>query len=297
MKFRFLNKAALIMEGEVNPDGSRVNKWRLSSIQTIQEIKCLLRIIPIWASGIICLTAIVQQSTFTGSQALKMDRHLGPHFQIPAGSMVVISFITIGIVIPIYDTVLVPFMRKRTKIEGGITLLQRMGIGFIFSVLSMFVAGLIEPKRRASALAHGGGIAPMSVLWLAPQLILMGLCEAFNIVGQIEFFNREFPENMLSVANSLFSVTMAGSNYVSLIIVNVVHNTTGKNGHPDWLTKDLNRGKLENFYFVLAGLGILNFGYFLFVAPRYRYKSKLLAEEEEKGEETASYKGSVEISG
>lgn len=296
--FRFLNKAALIMEGEVNPDGSRVNKWRLSSIQTIEEIKCLLRIIPIWASGIICLTAIVQQATFTVSQALKMDRHLGPHFEIPSGSMIVISFITVGIVIPIYDTVFVPFMRKRTKIESGITLLQRMGIGFVFSVLAMFVAGLVEPKRRASAVKHGSpdGVAPMSVFWLAPQLILMGLCEAFNMVGQIEFFNREFPENMLSVANSLFSVTMAGSNYISLIIVNVVHKTTGRNGHPDWLTKDLNRGKLENFYYVLAALGVLNYIYFLVVAPRYKYKSRVLVDEEEEQQGTVPYSSTVELS-
>nr|ALE20038.1 NRT1/PTR family protein 2.3 [Catharanthus roseus] len=296
-QFRFLNKAALITEGEVNQDGSRVDKWRLSSIQSIEEVKCLLRIMPIWASGIICFTAIAQQGTFTMSQALKMDRQLGPHFQVPPGSMTVISLITVGIIVPIYDRIFVPLLRKKTKIEGGITLLQRIGIGFIFSILSMIVAGFIERKRRASALDRGSpdGIAPISVFWLSPQLILMGLCEAFNIIGQIEFYNKEFPDNMLSVANSLFSITMAGANYISIIIVNVIHKTTGKKGHPDWLTKDINKGRIENFYFVLAALGVLNFIYFLMVAPGYKYKSRVRVDEEEDEETTSSY--SVELKG
>lgn len=147
----------------------------------------------------------------------------------------------------------------------------------------MVVAGIIEKKRRDLALANPNpdGIAPMTVFWLAPQLILMGLCEAFNILGQIEFYNKEFPESMISLANSLFSVTMAGASYVSMIFVNVIHKTTGKNGHPDWLTKDINAGRVENFYYILAVLGVLNFVYFLAIAPGYRYKSRVRVDEEE----------------
>ncbi|KAL2519454.1 Protein NRT1/PTR FAMILY 2.13 [Abeliophyllum distichum] len=284
-KFRFLNKAAIIMEGELQADGSNSKPWRLCSIQQIEEFKCLLKTIPVWASGIICFTAMAQQGTFTVSQASKMDRHLGPHFQIPVGSLAVISMVTIGLWLPLYDRVIVPPLRKVTKVEGGITLLQRMGIGIGFSILSMVAAGLVEIKRRASALEHAGpdGIAPISVMWLAPQLILMGFAEAFNIIGQIEFYNKEFPENMSSVANSLFSCTAAGASYLSALLVNVVHKVTrGKNGQPDWLTKDINAGKVENFYFLIAGLGVLNFVYFVIVSRRYQYKTKIWIDEEEK---------------
>jgi len=271
---RFLNKAAIIEEGELKPDGTRSDHWRLCSIQQVEEVKCIARIITIWAAGIISLTSITQQGTFTVSQALKMDRHLGPNFQIPAGSMGVISMITIGLWLPFYDRILVPALRKITKHEGGITHLQRIGIGILFSILSMVVAGLIERVRRASAVLHPHphGVAPMSVMWLAPQLILMGFCEAFNILGQIEFFNRQFPEHMTSVGNALFSCSFAGSSYLSTFLVNVVHRYTGGHGRPDWLTKDLNAGRLENFYFLIAGMGVLNLIYFLYCAHRYRYK-------------------------
>ena len=152
---RFLNKGAIVLEGEVKQDGSRSNAWRLSSVQQIEEVKCILRIIPVWASGIISFVAIVQQSTFTISQALKMDRHLGPKFQIPPGSLIIISMVTLGLWVPIYDWLVVPALRKITKVETGITLLQRMGIGLVFSILSMVVAGLVERMRRASAISHG----------------------------------------------------------------------------------------------------------------------------------------------
>ncbi|KAF8399408.1 hypothetical protein HHK36_015272 [Tetracentron sinense] len=273
-QFRILNKAAIIVDGELNPDGSRSQKWRLCSIQQVEEVKCLIRIVPIWASGIICFTAISQQGTFTVSQALKMDRHLGPKFQIPAGSLGIISMITLGLWVPIYDRVLVPALRRITKHEGGITLLQRMGIGLVFSILSMVVAGLVEEKRRASAILHGGldGVAPLSVMWLAPQLILMGFAEAFNIIGQIEFYYKQFPENMKSVANALLSCTIAGASYFSSLLVTIVHHSTGKHGHPGWLGNNINEGRVDYYYYVIAAMGALNFFYFLVCAQGYRYK-------------------------
>ncbi|XP_022775554.1 protein NRT1/ PTR FAMILY 2.13-like [Durio zibethinus] len=281
-QFRFLNKATIIMENELQPDGSP-NKWRLCSIQDVEELKCIIRIIPIWASGIISFTSVAQQGTFTLSQALKMDRHLGPKFQIPAASVGIISMLTIGIFLPVYDRIIVPALRKFTKREGGITLLQRVGIGIFFSILAMIVAGVMEKKRRTSAILHPG-VAPISVFWLAPQLILMGFCEAFNVLGQIEFFNEQFPEHMRSIGNSFLFCSLAGASYLSSVVVNIVHHVTGGPGRPDWLTSDIDAGRLDYFYYLLAGMGALNFLYFLYVVHHYRYKGNDNVEKEEKSE-------------
>lgn len=278
------------MEGELNPDGSIVNQWNLVSIQQVEEVKCLARTFPIWAAGILGFTAMAQQGTFIVSQALKMDRHLGPNFQIPAGSLGVISLIIIGLWVPFYDRVCVPSLRKITKHEGGITLLQRIGIGMVFSILSMIVAGLVEKIRRdvANSNPNPQGIAPMSVMWLFPQLILLGFCEAFNIIGLIEFFNRQFPDHMRSIANALFSCSFALANYVSTILVTSVHHVTGTEHHPDWLTNDINAGRLDYFYYLLAGIGVLNLVYFLFVAQRYHYKGSVDLQEKAKDVELGS---------
>lgn len=287
---RFFDKAAIITDNDVlNSDGCPTNKWRLCSIQEVEEVKCLVRITPVWASGIISLTSITQSGTFLVSQALNMDRHLGPKFQIPAGSINVISMITIGFWLPFYDRFLVPSLRKITKHEGGITLLQRIGIGIVFSIIAMVVAGFIEKERRISANLHITQLhhhqKPMSVFWLAPQLILLGLCEAFNIIGQIEFFNRQFPEHMRSIANSLFSVSFAGASYFSSILITIVHRVTGTRHKPDWLTSDINVGRIDYFYFLIAGIGVINLLYFLYVSRRYHYKGSSVLEDDYKHNE------------
>lgn len=270
-----MNKAAIILDGEISSsDGIRKTPWKLVSIQQVEEVKCLVKVFPILVSGIICFVAIAQQGTFMISQALKMDRHLGPSFQIPPGSLAVISMITIGLWLPFYDRILVPSLRKITKIETGITLLQRIGI----SILSMLVAALVEKMRRNSAVYHNHpeGVAPLSVMWLTPQLILMGFAEAFNIIGQIEFCYKEFPENMKSLANSMLFVMVGFANYFSGALVMIVHKVTqGKNGRPDWLTSNINQGRVDYYYYVIVGLGVANMIYFLVVAFRYQYKSKM----------------------
>ncbi|KAE8701482.1 hypothetical protein F3Y22_tig00110547pilonHSYRG00028 [Hibiscus syriacus] len=152
-----------------------------------------------------------QQGTFTISQALKIDLRFGSFFKIPASSICVITRIVISAWLPLYDRVVVPALEKLTKLEGGITVLQRIVIGNLFAILTMLVSGFIETERRNSVISHGGadGVSPMSVMWLIPQLILIGFLETFSIVGLIEFYNKEFPENMRSVGNVLIYLTFS----------------------------------------------------------------------------------------
>ncbi|KAH9609185.1 hypothetical protein KSS87_002411 [Heliosperma pusillum] len=270
-QFSFLNKAAIILEGETNIDGTpkETSNWTLCSIQHIEEVKCLIKVLPIWASGIICFTAAAQQSTFTVSQAMLMNRHIGPKFQIPPGSIMVVSMMAIGVWVPLYDRLVVPMLRKITKHEDGISLLQRMGIGLVLSIVAMVIAGLVEQRRRDMANTNQ---EIMSIMWLIPQMVMLGLAEGFNFIAQIEFYNKQFPENLRSLATSLFFCTVGGASYLSTAVVSIVHELTGGHGKPDWLTNDLNQGRLDYFYYLLGIMGVFNMIYFVIVAKRYRYK-------------------------
>jgi hypothetical protein len=85
-----------------------------------------------------------------------------------------------SIFIPIYDRILVPFLRRITGKEAGITILQRIGVGIFLTIVTMLVSGLVEEKRRTIALTkptlgnapRKGAISSMSALWLIPQLSL-----------------------------------------------------------------------------------------------------------------------------
>ncbi|KAF5725347.1 protein NRT1/ PTR FAMILY 2.11-like [Tripterygium wilfordii] len=188
--------------------------------------------------------------------------------------------LTLTIWIPIYDRIIVPFLQKLTGKEGGFTLLQRMGIGIVLSILCMVVSALVEEERRTTALTKptlgiapkGGAISSLSSMWLVPQLALVGLSEGFNYIAQVEFYYKQFPENMRSIAGSFFFCGYASSNYLSSFLVSMVHQLSSRSRTGGWLAEDLNKGKLDYFYYMIAGMGVVNFVYFLLCAKWYRYK-------------------------
>jgi dipeptide/tripeptide permease len=281
-QFKFLDKAAIrTPQDQVNPDQSAGDPWTLCSMQQVEEVKLLLRVLPVWASTIIYLVALTPLHTFAIFQAQQSDRQLfSSNFKIPAATYIVFEMLGLTIFIPIYDRIAVPFLRRITKKEGGITILQRMGIGIFMTLICMLVSGIVEDRRRTIALTmptlgtmpRRGAISAMSGLWLIPQLAIGGVAEGFATIGQIEFYYKQFPENMKSIAGSLFFCGLAASNYFSTFLITVVHRTTKNAADGNWLPKDLNEGRLDYYYYMIAGLGVLNFGYFLAISKWYNYK-------------------------
>ncbi|XP_009413298.2 protein NRT1/ PTR FAMILY 2.11 [Musa acuminata AAA Group] len=274
-QFRILDKAAIVTpEDEIKPDGFAANPWQLCTLQQVEQVKCIVRIIPVWSTGILYQLAATQQQTYVIFQALQSNRHLGrSNFQIPAASFVVFPMLAMSLWIPIYDRIVAPRLERITKKEGGLTLLQRMGIGLVLSVVVMATAGVIEERRRSHALRHHQIVSPFSSLWLIPPLIILGVSEAFNVISQVEFYYKQFPENMRSIAGSLLFCGFALGGYLSSLMVTVVHRSTGRGQSKNWLAEDLNKGKLDLFYFSIAVLGVLNFIYFAACAKWYRYKA------------------------
>lgn len=280
-QFRCLDKAAIMTpEDQIKSDGSATNPWRLSSMQKVEEVKVLVRVIPIWASAVVYYVALVQQQTYVVFQALQSDRRLGnTHFKIPAASYSIFTMLVLTIWIPVYDRIIVPRLQRLTKKEGGITILQRMAIGMILAIFTMIISGIIEDKRRSLALSkpvgleqRRGAISSLSGFWLIPQLSFIGLSEAFTIIAEVEFYYKQFPENMRSIGGSLAFVGFALSNYLSGFLISMVHRFTKGAATGDWLPEDLNKGRLDYFYYFVAALVFLNFGFFLLCAKWYKYK-------------------------
>ncbi|KAI3720015.1 hypothetical protein L6452_20922 [Arctium lappa] len=277
-QMKFLDKAAIVTKEEYAKLQSNPNLWRLNTVHRVEELKSVIRMGPIWASGILLITAYAQQSTFSLQQAKTMNRSLTESFQIPAGSMTVFTLISMLTTIVFYDRVFVPITRKLTGLERGISFLSRMGIGLAISVLATLVAGFIEIKRKNAAFAHGltykpHETIPISVFWLVPQYSLHGVAETFMSIGHLEFFYDQAPESMRSTATALFWVSIAGGNYVSTLLVMMVHKLSAGRDGSNWLPDDnLNTGKLENFYWLITLLQVLNLIYYLFCAKFYTFK-------------------------
>ncbi|KAH9295095.1 hypothetical protein KI387_038683 [Taxus chinensis] len=257
---RFLNKAAIKTSGDFQSEGQiNPNPWRLCTVEQIEELKSILKTLPILSSGIIPFIMITQLTTFGALQALTMDRHLGPHFQIPAASLMVFSLISSASILAIYDKVVVPFAASKGL---RFTNLQRVGTGMFIYCVALGIAAMVERKRLNAEV-------PISALWLIPQNVIIGLGDAFQTVGRIDFFYSEFPETVRGTAVGLVSASFAAGYYLSSLLVSVLHKNS------DWLNDNLNQGHLDYFYTLMLGMGVLNFVYYIVLARWYKYKAKV----------------------
>ncbi|GMI92083.1 nitrate excretion transporter1, NRT1/ PTR family 2.7 [Hibiscus trionum] len=262
--FRFLNHAAIKTEGDVDSIGSIAKPWRLCSVQQVEDLKTLIRIFPLWASSVFVSSPIAIQANMSVLQALAMDRHLGPNFKIPAGSIMIVVMISSAISIALLDRFLFPTWQTLTG--RSLTPLKRIGAGHAFNILSMVMSALVESKRLKTVHDNRQGVVPMLALWLFPQLILVGVGEAFQFPGNVLLFYQEFPVSLKSTATSMMYIVIGVAYYFSTALVDLIRNVTG------WLPVDINDGRLDNVYWTLVVLGLLNFGYFLLCAKFYKYR-------------------------
>ncbi|CAD6266792.1 unnamed protein product [Miscanthus lutarioriparius] len=270
-QFLCLDKAAVrTPDDDAN---NPINPWRLCTLQQVEEVKCLARLFPVWSSGIVYYIVLTNLGNYNVLQAMQTDRHVGRgSFQIPAGSFVVFNMLALTLWLPFYDGVLVPAMQRLTKREGGITQLQRIGVGIVLSIVTMLVAAAVERHRRRVG-------DSTSCFLLVPQQMLAGLSEAFAIIGQVDFYYKQFPENMRSVAGALLSLGFAIASYASGLMVSVVHGTTGgRDGRPDWLAQDLNQGRVDLYYLLIAAMAAVNLVYYVVCARWYRFKKPAAAD-------------------
>ncbi|KAF5175984.1 NRT1/ PTR FAMILY 6.4 [Thalictrum thalictroides] len=262
-RLRFFDKAAVIDDSEVKEIRTQ-NPWVVSTVTEVEEVKMVLKLIPIWSTCILFWTVYSQMTTFSVEQATIMNRNIGS-FIIPAGSMPFFLIITILIFTSLNEKLFVPFARRITHNPKGLTSLQRVAIGLIFSMVAMVAAAIVEKQRRVMEVQQH---IKISVFWLVPQFFLVGAGEAFAYVGQLEFFIREAPDKMKSMSTGLFLSTLSMGFFVSSLLVSLVDKVTKKG----WIRNNLNKGRLENFYWLLAVLGVVNFLVFLAFAMRHQYK-------------------------
>lgn len=274
---RFLNKACIIRnrEKDLNTDGSASDPWNLCTVDQVEDFKSLVKVMPIWSTGIMNAVTISQQ-TFPVLQAKTMDRHLSPKFQIPAGSFSIFGFLALTIWIAIYDRILVPLLARFTKRPRGLSLKQRIGIGLVLSGLGTAVSAMVEHARRNTAIRqgfseNGHALVNMSAMWLVPQHCIAGVAEAFCAIGQIEFYYSEFPKSMSSIGIALFSLGLAFGNLAGSLIVESLDKFSRIGGKESWVANNINKAHYDYYYWVLTILSLLNFFYYIYCSWAYGY--------------------------
>ncbi|KAE9601969.1 hypothetical protein Lal_00040922 [Lupinus albus] len=264
---KFLNKAVM---------GPGHHPMLQCTVKEVEEVKIVLKVLPIFISTIMLNCCLAQLSTFSIQQSATTNTKLG-HFKIPPASLPVFPVIFIMILAPLYNHIIAPFARKVTKTEMGITHLQRIGTGLFMSIVAMAVAALVETKRKKTAekynLLDSTKPLPITFLWVALQYLFLGSADLFTLAGTMEFFFTEAPWGMRSLATALSWASLAMGYFLSTALVSIINKVTGAFGHKPWLFgNNLNHYHLERFYWLMCVLSGLNFIHYLFWAHSYKYR-------------------------
>ncbi|ONI24028.1 hypothetical protein PRUPE_2G219800 [Prunus persica] len=261
--FRFLNRAALKTEKDKQFNGSYTKSWQLCTVKEVEDLKTLIKIMPLWSTGICLSITIAISSSLVVLQALSMDRHLGPHFRIPAGSFPVFNLLATAISIFIVDRFILHKLRP----------LQRVGIGHVINIVGLVGSALLERGRLGVVRAHHltnqpGTVVPMSALWLVAPMSVMGIGEAFQFPGQVALYYEQFPKSLKSTSTAMMSLLIGIGFYLSTAITHLVKQTTG------WLPNNINQGRLDNVFWMSAVIGVVNFVYYLICAKFFKYQNQ-----------------------
>ncbi|KAK6945546.1 Proton-dependent oligopeptide transporter family [Dillenia turbinata] len=265
-KLRFLDKACIkIQDGGIN--NTRESPWKLCTVTQVEQVKILISVLPIFACTIIFNTILAQLQTFSVQQGSAMDNDLTSSFHVPPASLQAIPYIMLIFVVPLYDKFFVPFVRRFTGNESGITPLQRIGLGLFFATFSMVAAAIVEKKRRDSAVELD---KILSIFWITPQFLIFGLSEMFTAVGLVEFFYKQSLHGMQSFLTAITYCSYSFGFYLSSLLVSLVNKITSNPSKKGWLSEnDLNKDRLDLFYWLLASLSIINFLNYLFWSRWY----------------------------
>ena len=272
--FRFLDRAAYISSREIeDQQKGRHNPWRLCPVTQVEEVKCILRLLPIWLCTIIYSVVFTQMASLFVEQGAAMKTTVS-NFRIPPASMSSFDILSVAVFIFINRRVLDPIVgRIRKSSPKGLTELQRMGIGLVIAVLAMLSAGIVECYRLKYArkdCTHCEGSSSLSIFWQVPQYAFIGASEVFMYVGQLEFFNAQAPDGLKSFGSALCMTSISLGNYVSSLLVSMVMKISTEDHMPGWIPGNLNKGHLDRFFFLLAALTSIDLVVYIACAKWYK---------------------------
>lgn len=181
-------------------------------------------------------------------QATRMNGDLG-FYTVKPDQMIALNPIFGIMALWISDYILFPLLAK-IKVT---TLLQKMTIGGMLSVVASLIAATLELKIHDNYL---------SIFWLVPQYVVSSFSENFLYNSHLSFAYNEAPANMKSVMTSFVFVVIGLGNIFVIIVSG---------------TKLFKSQAVEFFFF--AGVLFVFMIWFGVLASRYQSNSQVLTDD------------------
>ncbi|KAL8039203.1 hypothetical protein ABFX02_10G019500 [Erythranthe guttata] len=312
MSLRCLDKAAILMPTKTVEEQAN-NRWRLCRVTEVEMTKGVVRLIPVWLTFILC--GVVKAVGFT--YFIEQLNHMNPKVGSLKVPLVLIIWYHEQAKLKFAQTcaVLITFLGL---ITGSKKLASSIGIAIsmILAILCCITAAAVESRRLGVVQRHGlvdkhDERVPMTMFWLLPQFILLGAFEGFLTSGanlfvvDLSWMQRfleqpdELTEELIDRSPAslqrfidqphivmqrylgLFNSAISGIGILgSILMVFVVGKISENGGKMNWFQHDLNRSRLDKYYWTLSWLMAVNLVVFIVVAVFYRHKGNRLRDRE-----------------
>ncbi|XP_031478738.1 protein NRT1/ PTR FAMILY 5.8-like [Nymphaea colorata] len=275
-----------LAELELQEKAPMVDNGRIGVLQTNtckgiisgEDARIVLRLLPIWATCLMFAVVFQQPTTFFIKQGITMKRNIGRSFEIPPATLQSVITISIILLMPLYDPLLIPLIKRITGSEQGINTLQRICIGMFLSIMAMVIAAILENKRLQMQTFDNGtrvDIVHMSIFWLVPQYILLGISDVFTVVGMQEFFYSQVPSRMRTIGIALYTSVFGFGSFLSAILISMIELGTRMRGQRNWFSDDLSEARLDLYFWLLSLLSTLSMVLFISMSKYYSHKYAL----------------------
>ncbi|XVE83885.1 hypothetical protein DITRI_Ditri16bG0124100 [Diplodiscus trichospermus] len=244
----------------------------------LENAKIILRLLPIWTMLLIFAVIFQQPATFFTKQGMTMKRNMGRNFKIPPATLQSAITLSIMLLMPLYDKVLIPITQMVTRNKKGISVMQRMGIGMFLSIIAMIIAAIVETKRLEISRNKGilvSETVPLSIFWLLPQYVLLGISDIFTVVGMQEFFYNEVPVRMRTMGFALYTSVFGVGSFLSALMISVIEAWTSSEGTQNWFSDDMREDGLDKYYWLLAFASALSLLFYAVLCKCYKSRSEL----------------------
>ncbi|KAF8670605.1 hypothetical protein HU200_050632 [Digitaria exilis] len=228
--------------------------------------KIILGLLPIWAILLVFAVIFQQPTTFFTKQGNADEPHVRRSITV-----------SIIMLVPMYDRMIIPLANAITGGSEGITVLQRIGVGMVLSTVAMAIAALVESwrlRRVAPAGAGDEGATPrLSIFWLLPQYVLLGVSDVFTVVGMQEFFYTQVPATMRTIGIGLYLSVFGVGGFLGALMITGIEVATARHGNSrGWFSDDPPESHLDYFYWFLALQCFISFVIFTRLCKYYSGK-------------------------
>lgn len=155
-------------------------------------------------------------------------------------------------------------------------------LSMIFAILCCISAAIAEKQRldvvqELGLLDNPSKTVPMTMFWLLPQFLLLAALDGIFYSSAVTFFKDQSPistkKYLPSFISGVFGVGILSS-ALSVYIVGKISERGGQN--QNWFHHNINRSRLDKYYWTLAWLSAINLVIFIVVAIFYRYNESEL---------------------